>query len=351
MFTYTETPLRDIWEHLKFLSIENNCKRLLSGEIKSNRNLLYEDGDILKKKSKEISMCLKQAHEYFTASESISINTSPLLMFYGMLSLSKAIIVANSKDIFLDDIKYHGLETRPRYEYLKVYSEDEMLWSIEKEFALTNYGVFNNLVNIFDEFTFPQHSVIEFKDIIKGIPELWGIYEKYYGESADILSLYSMSHVEDSKYNVKLYISGKDPKKILKIIPELENDFIVEDGLYHEQSVVFSSKEIDSFPNYIGTYSPQFGGQYLIKGVRYFDGENYKNHFISLESLDYVAMYILSICVRYKQVLWGEIISGEKSGSISLINLYMNSIKRRFPNRILNELFNEKFVYGSSAYL
>lgn len=351
MFTYTETPLKDIWEHIRFLSIENNCKRLLKGEIKSNRTLIYSDEDILNKKSKEISMCLRQADEYFTASEATSINTSPLLLFYGMLSLSKALIVANKKDLYLDNIKYHGLETRPRYDFLKTYNDNPENWNIEKEYAVTNDGVFSHLLEILDDFTFPKSSVIEFKEIIKCIPELWGIYEKYYNESSNVLGLYSKDEKTEPDYSLKLSISGKDPKKILTIIPELQNDFEIGKELYHSQAVVFTSKSITEFPKYIGTYRPQFGGNYIIKGVRYFNGTDYKNEFISLESLDYISMFILSVCVRYKQVLWRQIISGEKSGSISLINLYIKSIKRRFPNIILNKFFNERFVYGSSGYL
>lgn len=350
MFTYTETPLKDIWEHIRFLSIENNCKRLLKGEIKSNRTLFYSQDEILNKKAKEISMCLKQADEYFHASETTSINTSPLLLFYGMLSLSKAIIVANKETLYLDDIKYHGLETRPRYNFLKTYNENPSSWCIEKEYAVTNDGVFSYLVEILDDFTFPSSSVIEFKDIIKCVPELWGIYEKYYDESSNVLSLYSHEEKTDPTYNLRLNVSGTDSQKILNVIPELQIDFEVGEELYHDQSVVFTSNKLNSFPDYLGIYTPQFGGNYLIKGIRFFDGSNYQNKFISLESLDYISMYILSICVRYKQVLWRQVISGENSGSISLINLYTKSIKRRFPNIILNKFFNEKFTYGSSGY-
>jgi hypothetical protein len=351
MFTYTETPLKDIWEHIRFLSIENNCKRLLNGEIKSKRTLVYSDEDVLTQKSKEISMCLKQADEYFTASETTSINTSPLLLFYGMLSLAKALIVANKEELYLDKIKYHGLETRPRYDFLKTYNENPENWSIENEYALTNDGVFNHLIMILDNYALPNSSVIMFKDIIKCIPELWGIYEKYYNESSNIRSLHSIEEKMEPNYSLRLNISGKDPQKILDVIPELQNDFDIGKELYHNQAVVFTSKNIDEFPKYIGIYRPQFGGNYIIKGVRYFNGNDFKNEFVSLESLDYIAMYILSVCVRYKQVLWRQIISGEKSGSISLINLYLKSIKRRFPNIILNNFFNEKFIYGSSGYI
>ena len=62
-------------------------------------------------------------------------------------------------------------------------------------------------------------------------------------------------------------------------------------------------------------------------------------------------MYILSMCVRYKQDFWGEIIQGEKNGIIGLIELYLSVVKRRFPNSILNLLFGYEFSYGSPSSL
>jgi hypothetical protein len=177
-----------------------------------------------------------------------------------------------------------------------------------------------------------------------------GNFEKYYGESPSILSLYSYKENKDPKYALVLNISGKDSTHMLKTIPSLKTDFTIGEGLLHEQAKVFTSKGIDAFPKYLGIHTPQVGGQYLIEGLRFFNGNDYQNHFLCIESLDYIAMYILSICVRYKQVLWGQVISGESSGILSLIELYINSIKRRFPNKILDSFFNERFVYGTTSY-
>jgi len=67
--------------------------------------------------------------------------------------------------------------------------------------------------------------------------------------------------------------------------------------------------------------------------------------------VDYIAFYILSSCVRYKQDLWGTVIQGQESGVLGLIELYLSIATRRFPNIILNNLFGEKFSYGTPGYL
>jgi hypothetical protein len=206
-------------------------------------------------------------------------------------------------------------------------------------------------VAIFCTFLFTENCTLLFAsyNILKCIPQLWGIFEKYYNESPSVLSLYTYEE-KNEPYELSLSISGKDPSHMISIIPELANNFIVTDGLLHNQAKTFVSKDLEAFPKYLGINAPQVGGQYLIKGLRFFNGENFENRFITNETLDYVAMFILSICVRYKQVLWGQIISGETSGVLSLIELHISSIKRRFPNKILDTFFNERFIYGTTGY-
>lgn len=119
MFTWSENPYIDMWENINFLSKEENVKKVISGQIVSKRTILYSESDVLEKKAAEISMCVRQAFEFFTAADNCSITTSPLLYFYGMLSLAKAIVIADNRDVFIDSIKYHGLHTRPTNERLK----------------------------------------------------------------------------------------------------------------------------------------------------------------------------------------------------------------------------------------
>jgi hypothetical protein len=42
---------------------------------------------------------------------------------------------------------------------------------------------------------------------------------------------------------------------------------------------------------------------------------------------------------------WGEIIEGEKSGEIYIIQKFLETVTRKFPNLILNTLWNRDFVF------
>ena len=160
VFTWSENPYKDMWNHLLFLSKMNNTKKLLSGSISSGRTLLYPEGPVLEKKAKQVSFCIAQAYEYFRAADSVSIATSPLLYYYGMLSLAKSLIVANERPIYLENIKYHGLARRPKDAQISNYDSRPDVWTIEKEYAVAHQdGVFPHLKYVLTGSIYPHYAV------------------------------------------------------------------------------------------------------------------------------------------------------------------------------------------------
>jgi hypothetical protein len=205
VFTWSENPYSDMWNQLMFLSKKNNAKKLLSGEIKSGRQLVYEKGEELERKSSQVSFGISQASEYYKAAESASVTTSPLLYFYGMLSLAKTLITANKKDIYFEDIKYHGLtQKHPKDAKISEYRKDPEKWELECEFAVTRNGVSTYLTDIYCGFQFPNWCVITFKDIISICPEISEMYELYYGEPSRTVYLYNFKEISKDPYKIEI---------------------------------------------------------------------------------------------------------------------------------------------------
>lgn len=141
-------------QQLGIFSYEDNCKKLLKGEINNNRIPLTLNNKIINKLSKEIAFCIKQGIHFFNSAETASITISPLLLYYGILSLSKALIIANSNGtIFLNDIKYHGLSTRPLTDKQKKFKEIKNNWKLLNEYANVNDGVFFKLYKLMSKTT------------------------------------------------------------------------------------------------------------------------------------------------------------------------------------------------------
>ena len=148
VFTWTETPMVEMWRHLRYLRSPLNVSKLLCGKIKSNREEKWSESDELRKRSYEIAACIRQADEYYQSAETVELTTHPLLQFYGALALAKAVILSNDRELWLSDLRYHGLSSRAssagmsHRQMLQEYSDNSSLWELEKEFAIATGGVF-----------------------------------------------------------------------------------------------------------------------------------------------------------------------------------------------------------------
>lgn len=350
MFTWSEQPIKDMWNHIRFLGKKENCKKLLTCTMSSGRRFGYLDTPALNRKVDQLSMCINQAYEYFSAADTVSIVTSPLLLFYGMLSLAKALIIADQENVFLEDIQYHGLHNKPINASLISYKSVSTNWTMEQEYAITNEGVFKHLTEVMEGFSFPKNSIFIFKNLLLICPEISGMYEKYYNEASNTMYLYDINEVI-SPYNLQLYFGTKEENDVYVRFPEVQNDFTMQPALYHGQARHFISKNQMRFPEYVGIYHSLVGSRYIVGGIKYELDSSILKRYTNPAIIDYIAVFILSTCVRYKQDFWGSIVSGEKSGVLGLIELYISTVKRRFPNIILDMLFREEFRYGSPGYL
>lgn len=352
--TLTNKPYEDMWNHLLLLKSEKNVVNLLSGKMQSSRSIIFSDEELINKKAKQISSSIAQAFEYYTAAATVSINTSPLLYYYGMLSLAKALVVANDETKFLETInKYHGLTDKPpkNYQAEEAYRADASQWALEKEFAFFKPGVFSELVNVAEGFKFPEGAIFHLGELLRSDPETQDIYERVFGHHSNTQYIYSLKEKDGL---LQLCPSTLDQDEFEAKFPMILNDFDLQAEPYHEQSLLYLSKNamlIKELPNYVGFYQPVAGGRYLIRGVPFQEYGKTKYRYIPIEIMDYVLMFILSRSVRYKQEFWQKTIQGESSGIIGLISMVISNSRFRYPNFILNHLFNEKFEYGITGRL
>ncbi|MBZ5704933.1 MAG: YaaC family protein [Acidobacteriia bacterium] len=107
-------PSREVWKYLRlFLSVERTIERLRSihnvpkGKHEAN----------LKKQARQIGYCVRQAEQYFLASEQVDLATRPLLLYYGSVALSAALVLMKRDGTFSLDAarrsgkhNHHGLD-------------------------------------------------------------------------------------------------------------------------------------------------------------------------------------------------------------------------------------------------
>jgi hypothetical protein len=110
-----ENPEKALWWRL---SQFKNVQRV-SEQIRSVHTGVSAQN--AEKQARQIRYCIEQAEEYFHSAESVSLATKPLLLYYGMASLSWALILLKKTgDYALDNLRSdhqgHGLE-RPKLTY------------------------------------------------------------------------------------------------------------------------------------------------------------------------------------------------------------------------------------------
>lgn len=69
--------------------------------------------DSIEEQSDKVVYSIKQASEYFRLSKSANLHVKPLILYYGMISLSKALM--ESTFIFKEPNPQHGLGGKPKY--------------------------------------------------------------------------------------------------------------------------------------------------------------------------------------------------------------------------------------------
>ncbi|MCK4529403.1 hypothetical protein KAW18_18720 [candidate division WOR-3 bacterium] len=347
MFTWTETPMVEMWHHLRYLRSPSNVYNLLSGKITSNRKEKYAESKELHQRSYEISACIRQADEYYQSAETVGLATQPLLQFYGAQALAKAVILSNDSDICLSNLKYHGLSTRAStahaqyQEKLRMYSNDTSSWEVEKEFAVTNKGVFPSLCRSIGDHVPKNGEVLIFKDLVRIIPDIARVFHRHYGESSHCFYLSIEPKMGGNGYFEVHFSKSEDREEIRRSFPEFESNFevVTTETVYSFRS----TKKLKELPTFGVVEKGTVAGKYF---VRPHDCGIHK----SLSVL-YASMFILSNVVRYKPSFWMRVIEGEHSGSASIVEALCNLAKRRLPNDALEAIWQEDFIYATPAYL
>jgi hypothetical protein len=340
MLTWTDRPYETMWSHLCLLSRESNARSLLGGHLANGRGRCAAPLELLEAKARQVAYCILQAFEYYKAADAVTVDTSPLLYFYGMLSLAKALVVANDPEVLLDDIKYHGLKA----------DKTDASTKLESRGVKADGGVFLRLTSTVQGFGYPAGALFTLKDVLSVSPELFEMFERYFEEPARCLPCYMTRTLSTKPYRVEICALAPTAEYVYQRIPEFATDFDLRPNPSIRARVFkwFTSKEsVEAPPTKFWEYYAPIGGRYLVGALPFTLNGHIKKHYIQPALSDYIGMFILSDCVRYKQDLWRRVVQGQETGILGLVDLFLNIAKRRFPNLILNSLFGERFVYDS----
>jgi uncharacterized protein (DUF433 family) len=110
----SENPSAEVWKYLRFLLDRSSTAQTIRAIHDIPVNVQTKN---INKQAEQIGFCLRQAEQYFIASTQVGLATRPVLLYYGAVSLSQALILLKMDGTYSLDARrreprhnHHGLE-------------------------------------------------------------------------------------------------------------------------------------------------------------------------------------------------------------------------------------------------
>lgn len=316
---HTENPKKSLWFELSFFESDGNVRKFLKERFPKK----YRKDPTLTNAVQQLSYAVKQAREFYNAASYMSLITSPLMYFYGMSNLAKALMVACSGQVVMSS--GHGLKDVSN----NITSSDIDKFTIEVQ----GKGTFHNFYKCYSKPNQLKNTCWRLKELLSVIPELKYSFEEIYSEKSNIVDVIrkvhrdrSLAYISDSRFS-------DNPTNIAIMIPKLHEQYLLPPQVISDGGLILYEKMGASEDI---TIRSVLGERYFIlsvnKGADYFWLPELSTH--------YMLMFILSMLVRYEPRVWGECLTNRLSGIPHIIERFLEVSARKFPNIILNEMKN-----------
>lgn len=387
----TENPNKEMWQ---YLSLFCNYEYCLESIINRNKEIdLIKDKDNIKKQIAQIRLSLKQAEEYFSAAATVSLITKPLLIYYGYVALSRALILLKNDGTYSYDYmrmkekhNHHGLNIKKNFINNNAKGIADFLASIKCEINYNNeipWGNFTVFYNSLDSDVILVKSSVAYENSQLRATgyNLLNTFEKYEIASLkrdiDLLSLfkhlpdfYSFLKVQNIQSN--LFPGFFKINSLQKTKIRTDNKPVEDDELFKYECIMNNLDQntiewfIDKYAQKNVSFSvfapsairciieerlkkDENGITYLPDATSSISEEIYfikcDDDFIIESASHYMILFMLSILCRYYPDIWVSKLS-TLSGFSELISYYMDIAFRKTPNLILNQMSGVKYVFN-----
>ncbi|ASS73543.1 hypothetical protein CIG75_00160 [Tumebacillus algifaecis] len=329
----TEQPYRKLWDTFVYFENEQTTSEFL-------RNRYTESGfeNVAKhvyQATQKFIFSIKQAREYYRAAEACDILTKPLLLYYGMMALSKALITSHDPDYpSTTSVLKHGLSTRKlkREEY--AFADDEV--RVQKD------GIFHVLHKALCGSPLENQQRFAMRELLAVIPELIPTYRRLYGEAqVGAVEIWRERDLPTRWTLQRSFVAGCDKtrEELLDIL-----------NLYGGETTRFCySDDVDEAGTFVVAVDGEEAGHPLIlydfSGRPHLRFPHDGNLLLPELSVHYMVMFVLGMLCRYETERWGEMILTFSSPDTFVINEFLNVSMRKFPNLILDQLCRERTIF------
>ncbi|GAA0353081.1 YaaC family protein [Bacillus horti] len=352
----TEDPMQKIWSFFHYYQNEPNVKALLLERYKAFPDI-QEEKQALRlayENTHKLIYFLKQGVAYFKSAKESEFIVRPLLLYYGVTSLMKAVILIN--DPFYPRttaVLQHGITTRKKKKLHYQFLLDEI--KVQRD----------GLLPLFAEMTLTSslkvHSKFKVRELLSMVPELQDIYTRKTGEQT-LLPVHITEQPLPVTTTASLILEDRQAATAnmweLRFIPDkkegitqtefesLTDLFVV--GLSEHESLLHSDQR--TFSLHFESKNPLFTPLQHPQICRNSDGSFFfytKGTLRISDELVVINMlsYLLGMLCRYDTELWGELVFSFSSSDTYLIEEILQLILRKFPNLVLNQIYQQNLIF------
>ena len=335
-----------MWNLFLLLENEAGVRRFLEQKYRAQGRERPEKAAF--RAAQPLMFYVKQAREYYRAARMTDLFVRPLLTYYGMMTLSKALMLTVDPDYPANTaVMRHGVSTRKRKRADFRFFQDEVRVQREGLFPeLARHWGWAELIG--ERWTM--------KDLFALIPELQDGYRQVFRE--------------ESLYPVVVWPTASVGERGMPFFLEeriLDRLHLTPRAFTHRLQAAGKGEAAFDWEEQADTH-PSFRLFWHHPRVSHVDpwGEGFDHPFFREDAqgryffhptdgsglasclpeifVHYLLLFALSMLCRYEPPLWGEIIYGFASEERVLIEEFLQVTQRKFPNLVLNQLFEEKIL-------
>lgn len=330
----TNDSRKEAWKLLSLLSSTYNVQRLLRGDVWSGRDPWLHTESDLEQCSAQIAACIKHSREYFETGEVTTLNTSPLLHYYGALSLAKAVILSTDRDYSLASFKHHGLSMVPTStdKNTAQTSIDEMKVTVKK-------GVFSALCCCIQSPCIAE-TEYTFREVLRVTPDMTDMYIRYYNEYSHVVPVATLYH--EPGFSQFSLIARTLPDHFETVFPEIAQ---CTERIGLDSSPMYTADELDeSIDNHLN-FVRSSSGDYS-EMIKPLENGIYKPFATML-----LGLFILGSLVRYKPDIWIADVVLDRIGLRPVIETYLGICSTWLPIEALRLIHNIEYVFHSPGVI
>jgi hypothetical protein len=295
-------------------------------------------------KTREITSNFVQGREYFTSANEAGITVRPLLLYYGVVALSRGLILALDPSKAEHRLKpSHGLEVKNWPEILKNKDFENL------EIAVGE-GTFSELLKVTENKNYLSHNTsginydalmtppdqgyrFSFKGLIQYFPDLDKEYKVWLEKDLDYAVLESLKHSGENNEKLEVSVNKCCNDELIELLfPTKYCPDRIISRQAHKTTIIFTCNKWMPNLTQCWKFPLDIGDVCVVPVMRDDKGLN-------LLGGMYAIAYVLGMMARYYPTTWISLMRSEKGDKIyPFVHRILDYIYDKFPKQVLTFL-------------